>query len=189
LPEIPSLTRPSAEVEWKSLLKEFSDVLAVNEFKHRVTYETPYFELESFDKRIKGCIGNWRNTSLVALEIVGPKKYRIESTQIDLWKRFRFGTRIVSLKVDKKDNRSINIEAPYLDGSLTLKSVSARDPVRGRINLVTSRNKALVVFGTIRVLNFLALLNKTNSFEESVMQNYTNAELANLKLIYSLIFD
>lgn len=184
---IPALTRPNVEKDWSFLLNEFKDVLSLGKFKTNVTYETPFFELESFDTFGIGNIGNWRNTELVEFQLIKQYVYNIQFKSSDNWKRFKFGYKMVSIIVDNNDNSNIEIESPYEDGSFTLKSVSNRDEARRKVNFITSRNKVLIIKGTRKVESFLNILGKTKNINDTLRNNYTKTEIENLKLIYALI--
>jgi hypothetical protein len=148
---------------------------------------SPFFELEALDACGIGNVGNWRNTIIIEMQLLKKTNFRINRDHIDNWRRFRFGNKVASLKVDVKDKSKITAKPPYSDGFFTLKTVSSRDNIRRTVNFITSRNKALYITGTAKVEVFLNTLENTKSLLQALNNEYTESEIQNLKLIYSLI--
>ncbi len=185
--KIPNLVRPNAKEEWLYIKKFFDKNLIFKETSLEITYETPFFELETLNTLNISTLGNWRTSVLVECILKVKKNYIPDKFPIRNWKRFMFGNKVVSLLLKNDDYRKIKIRSPYKNGEYTLKTVSNRDEDRKNVNFITSRNKVLIIEGTIKVYQFLVNLNNSYSFQSSLSNNLTNDEINQLKIIYSLI--
>ena len=185
--KFPPLVRPSAKEDWQSILEEVGGFLSPEKKEIELLYETPTFERETFESIGLFNIGNWRRADLVSFNLKNKVNQTLNTGHKNEWKRYRFGNKIVSLKIGSDDFGDIKVKSPYDDGSYTLKSVSQRHIVRNQVNFITSRNKSLIIKGTGKVDLFLQKLSQTSNINSVIDNSYTPEEVQALKIIHSLI--
>ncbi|HML66722.1 MAG TPA: hypothetical protein PKC55_18000 [Dysgonomonas sp.] len=184
--KIPSLVRPSAVKDWESIINKINLYLSTEKKEIDILYKTPLFEIESYKSIGLMNIGDWRKAEFVSFKLINKEILEFEIEPKNNWERYKFGNKTVSIKITD-NNQEIKIIPPYPDGSYILKSVSNRDEYKKKINFITSRNKALIIQGTIKVNSFLKNLALTDNFNKSLVDNYTKQEIELLKEVYNLI--
>lgn len=185
--KFPPLVRPSAKEDWQSIVDGIGGFLSYEKKEIELLYETPTFERETFESIGLFNINNWRRADLVSFSLINKVHQKLDIGHKNEWKRYRFGNKVVSLKIADNDFRDIDVKSPYEDGSYTLKSVSQRHFVRNQINFITSRNRSLVINGVGKVDLFLQKLSLSNNINSVIDNNYSPNEVQALKIIYSLI--
>lgn len=183
----PPLVRPSAQEDWQCIINEFRSCLSSENKELTLIYETPIFERETLESMGLHNIGNWRQADLVSFKLKEKVHQNIDCKYKDEWKRYRFGNKIVSIKITNDNSEEIEVKSPYEDNSYILKSVSQRHIARNQVNFITSRNKSLIIKGTGKVDLFLHELSLNNNINTIIDNNYSQKEIQALKIIHSLI--
>jgi len=147
---LPRLTRPSASSDRFHVLEIAArfgfDLIEVS--PGALHYESPPFEVEAL--RAEGlALGAWRNGDLFTFAMCSrPPQIEEPRTKpvAERWDSIPFGQTTVKIKVEHSSSREpFDYKAASSTGSLRLRSVSRRSPVRSRINFWTSRNVALTI--------------------------------------------
>lgn len=185
--KFPPLVRPSAQEDWNRIIEATNHFLGKEKKEFNLLYETPPFEKETFIANGLYNIGNWRIAELVSFELINKVYQNITFESKNEWKRYRFGNKIVSLKLESDIIDELEVKSPYTDGSYILKSVSKRHIARQQINFITSRNTSLIIKGTHKVDNFLQELSLNKNINEIIDSKYSQKEILGLKIIHSLI--
>lgn len=175
---MPRLTRPSARRDRLKIVdmaaKVGFDLIEVK--PAALHYSSPPFEIEAL--RAEGItLEDWRSGDIFCfalrcheLEEAGPH----QPTDEDSWRAFRLGTTIVKIKEERRpESEPFDYNSISPTGSLRLRSVSRRSPVRSKINLWTSRNIALAVSKPI------ALSEALEKIQRGELSNRTLASMAN----------
>lgn len=183
----PPLVRPSAHDDWQGIINEVGGILSSEYNELKLLYETPTFERETLESMGLYDIGNWREADLVSFKLIEKIHQNVDVSYKNDWKRYRFGNKIVSIKVANENSEELEVKSPYEDGSYTLKSVSQRHIARNQVNFITSRNKSLIIKGTGKVDIFLQKLSQNNNINSIIDTNYSEKEIQALKIIHSLI--
>jgi hypothetical protein len=147
---LPRLTRPSAPRDRLNIIElaaKFGfDLIEVRPAV--LHYASPPFEIEALHAEDLA-LDDWRTGDMFCftlrchpLQEPDPHK----PTDEDNWQVFQLGTTIVKIKDEQRLNSEAFDYRPVSPtGSVRLRSVSRRSPVRPKINLWTSRNIALAV--------------------------------------------
>jgi hypothetical protein len=186
--KIPSLTRNTVMSEWEDITNIFKKYIEEVPCNIKVEYETPEFERETLVRSGIENIGNWRTTELRRFILKNKEQIEIKTFGDSGWKRYKFGKRIVNLKIANDKFMNVNTDAPYPDGTYILRSVSRRHQIRNEINLLTSHNRCMIVKGTNKIDRFLSSLSNTNNLKESIESFYSEDEVVHLKKIFNLIY-
>jgi len=139
----PRLARPTARRDFAKLISVMRQFGSPEVIPFRVCYETPRFEAESLSALGIPVIWNWRVGHVVALHIRGGS-LRARPPREAKWKWFRFGPELIALRADISPG-PLEVSPLKTDGMLL--STSARDPLRSRIDLWTSRNRIFCANG------------------------------------------
>jgi hypothetical protein len=161
MPIFQHLLRPGAAEERASLVSDLQLIGETFIERDAARYVVPPFERESL--AVEGIVVSeeWRTADLIHVtKERAATQFRFDVVEEPEWLRFRIGLQTVALRVHSTDRRAIRTSSLYEDGSVILKSVSARDPVRREIGLWTSRNRCLRVTGAARIADFCALLQR-----------------------------
>ena len=143
----PSTIRPSAPLERAYLTHLMSRIGLLRILDIDVRYEMPEFERRTLKSRCVPHDHDWRTAELWHLVIEQKTSQRQPPTtqrRWTDWQRFRRKKRTVALWNEKKIDCS-DIMPPYIDNTYILRSVSAAEPARDRINVWTSTNHAALV--------------------------------------------
>ena len=184
----PRLLRPSAEAERKAQVHHLQTLGEVSQLAHQAVYETPLFEREALSAVGLPPLDGWRTAEIVAVTVKTANSISAPRAPDEpSWRRFRFGTQVIAVRRDRSEG-PCRATPPYSDGSFLLKSVSARDPLRPKINVLTSRNRSLVASGTRRIESFLeALANGASCRELIDSMSQDEAEAKALTTVAALI--
>jgi hypothetical protein len=156
----PELTRPSAVVERQELFGFFNTIGRTRILADQATYETPMFEMEVLSWQRLPAMCAWRRGDLIEIQIEGgTPRPSVTLPREDPWARYRIGSTTVALR-RRTLTGAVRASPPYSDGSFLLRSVSARDPIRRRCDLITSRNWGLTISGARRVGQLLGMLSE-----------------------------
>jgi len=147
---LPRLTRPAASMDRFHIL-EFAtnvglDLLEVN--PSVLHYVSPPFETEAL--RAEGLtINDWRTGDLFSFVTRSYKLHTAKANQpgrADQWQSVQFGKTTVKIKREQPaEAEPFDYQPASPSGSIRLRSVSRRSPVRSKINMWTSRNVALKI--------------------------------------------
>jgi hypothetical protein len=184
----PELVRPRAREEREKILSALKLIGSVRILPSFAWYATPTFEQETLAALGLPGLLRWRGGQLVVVQLQGEIRL-LGSPDIheSIWDRVQIGQQIIAVRHDSRANSTITIEPPNPDGSYLLRSVSARDPTRNRINLWTSRNRALIVSGSARILEFLRMIESGMAPASAVeLTAASEMEAAALQTIFAL---
>jgi len=190
-PLFPEFVRPSAGVEREEIFAML-EALGTPTSGPALLYETPIFEMETLARAGLQIAGDWRTTDLISVKLSPDRpKIAVQAPDEPKWVHFRFGVQIVSLRMDESENGdSITFAPPYPDGSYLLRSVSARDPIRSRIHLWTSRNRVATLRGISRIRQFLTMLQEGGRPSTAILETARNPdERHSLDRLVALIGD
>jgi hypothetical protein len=147
---LPRLTRPSAPADRFHILECAMnlgfDLIEIN--AAALHYVSPPFETEAL--RAEGLvIGDWRTGDLFSFVMRSHKPQRSRPTTPngnEQWQPVQLGKTTIKIKLELwTEGAPFSYEPVSPSGSVRLRSVSRRSPVRSRINVWTSRNVALRV--------------------------------------------
>lgn len=164
----PRLTRPSAEFERSELFRNLESLGKISPLEIGAAYETPLFELETLRALGLPALHSWRRTDFLSLRVHTQRPFTVQKMATPQWHRFVVGKQVIAVKNDAPSEQIGPLEPLYEDGSFVLKSVSARDPMRNRINVWTSRNRCLRVRGTPHLLRFFSMIRGAASTEDVI---------------------
>ncbi|GAH28877.1 unnamed protein product [marine sediment metagenome] len=184
------LIRPSASEERERLLNLFAKIGNVYKLAYKVEYETPIFEIETLKGLNLPILKNWRLGDLYSIHVKNRSiPYPFRHPKEPHWNRYCINSQIIAIKEDPFDNyEKLEVSSIYENGSYLLRSVSARDPIREKIDFWTSRNRCLNVKGRKRLKKFLVELIRGTS-PSYILQNISNddEERNAVNLIIALI--
>lgn len=155
----PELLRPAALHERDQLLRILRSLGRVRRLEVLPRYTTPMFESETLSAVGLADLGQWRTGELVEVTVRDPSAHRIDVPVVEnpAWERVQLGRQVVAVRHDPDTYaRPVSVQPVAETGSFLLRSVSARDPVRQRVTVWTSRNRGALVTGTEVVYRFLA---------------------------------
>ncbi len=158
---LPIFTRPEAETERKQFLELLKTIGHVTSSPVSATYETPIFEQETLRAQDLNVLA-WRTADLLTIKLNGSKLPRILMPKLEEpWRRYKIGSQIIAIRESTTDTSPVlTAKSCYEDGKFLLASVSARDPIRARIDFWTSRNRCLQLTGRHRLFPLLDSLEK-----------------------------
>lgn len=165
----PELIHPSGRQERANLVRLLKCLGSSSNFTTGAVYETPLFETETLRALGLPPLPRWRTAELVVVRLSFPiPMFQVTPPKEDRWIRFLLGTQVVALRESGAVRRPLSIRPPYANGSFVLLSVSAGDPVRGHINLWSSRNRCMQVSGLETVREFLSALESGESTDSAI---------------------
>jgi hypothetical protein len=152
------LLRPNAKKELSRITHIAEDYGSYQIHKKAVVYETPRFEKEMFLSLDIPCFENWRTADL--LQITKKKEH---TTPINIpnevpWVRLIFDGQLIAIKSEHYQ-KQLTVKYPYPGNNAEIRSVSNRDRIRKRLNLITSRNKGLIITGGDKLIEIISQLN------------------------------
>lgn len=161
----PPLIRPSASEERERLLNLFAKIGNVYKLAYKVEYETPIFEIETLKGLNLPILKNWRLGDLYSIHVKNRSiPYPFRHPKEPDWNRYCINSQIIAIKEDPSDNyEKLEVKSIYEDGSYLLRSVSARETIREKIDFWTSRNRCLSIKGRKRLKKFLFELTEGTS--------------------------
>lgn len=185
----PSLTRPSARQERADLLSLFNSLGQSQTLEFRPVYETPLFEAEVL--WAEGfSLPRWRTADLLKIQLSGAEPARpLRHAKEEPWLRYQVGSQVVAVRPSADDEAdALEVGPCYENGRFLLRSVSARDPARSRIDVWTSRNRCAHVKGRRRLVPLLEGLEKDVDPAHLLRELPSGADEANaMKQILALI--
>jgi hypothetical protein len=186
MPIFQDLLRPGARGERASLLSDIQSVGDTNIERNAARYVIPPFERESLAAEGIVVAEDWRRADLLHVtKQRGDTQLRFDAIEEPEWVRFQIGLQTVAVRDRPENGRTIRTRSLYQDGSVILKSVSARDPIRSEIGLWTSRNRCLQVTGAARIAEFCALLQQGVSPRASI--DAIASDAAEREALYSIV--
>jgi SAM-dependent methyltransferase len=148
------LLRPKARTELRQIRSLTKRLGPSSHLENAVRYITPLFEREVFNNSNIPVYSNWRVADLLVITKLNEPHWRLVATPQDKWIRLEVGTITIALKLNRSsDSRRLSVRYPYPNEDSLLKSVSARDIKRAKLNFITSRNRGLRIDGIDKVLN------------------------------------
>jgi Probable N6-adenine methyltransferase len=147
---LPRLTRPSAPRDRLNIIERAAkcgfDLIEVR--AAALHYASPPFEIEALNAEDL-VLDDWRTGDIFCFTLRSHPLQEPEAhkpTDEDNWQVFQLGTTIVKIKDEQRlKSEAFDYRPVSPTGSVRLRSVSRRSPVRSKINLWTSRNIALAV--------------------------------------------
>jgi Probable N6-adenine methyltransferase len=147
---LPRLTRPSAPRDRLNIIEQAAkfgfDLVEVR--PAALHYVSPPFEIEALHAEDLA-LDDWRTGDIFCFTLRSHPLQEPEPhkpTAEDNWQVFQLGTTIVKIKDEQRlESEAFDYRPVSPTGSVRLRSVSRRSPVRSKINLWTSRNIALTV--------------------------------------------
>jgi hypothetical protein len=155
----PELVRPAAHRERQQLLHLLGALGIVKKLTATARYTTPIFESETLSTFGLADLGQWRSADLIQVTVRDPRSHTIAPppTEDSSWQRFQLGRQVIALRhQDSTRGLPLSVRSCEENGSFLLRSVSARDPIRKRVNFWTSRNRAEILSGTKTLSVFLS---------------------------------
>jgi len=190
LPIIPKLVRPSANFERTDIFNLMNEIGFFWKLPFKIYYKTPLFEQETLSYYNLPQLLNWRVCDFIVLYILNNSTRRKFEYPLEYkWQRFIIGNQTIVLRKLIDDNgATIKVSSLYSDGSFILKSVSNNHYIRNSINLWTSRNRVMKVYGFKRIFSFLKEIELGGNPKHLISKfSNNNEELAALELIEKLI--
>jgi len=186
----PKFIRPNAIKERKNLFQLLNKIGTYEFLPFETVYKTPKFENETLIANGLKPLEKWRKGETIIIRLKDKlPKIKYQKVKEPNWTRFRVGNQIIAFRKLKEDKqKNIYIKSPYLDGSYILKDVSRRNSIRSKINLWTSRNRVMIVYGFDRVYSFLKKIQDgkpPSTMIDNIAKN--QSERNSIKLIINLI--
>lgn len=189
------LTRPAAVHEREEINKfALSAGFDIHEvLPSALSYRTPGFEKTSLESEgIFMKTDSWRKSDLFVLRRVREIDKDLifpEVSQEDEWDDFLIGKKRIKLKKSNRPPSNTPFRYRHVDEGKILRSVSRRSPLRGAIDLWTSKNEAYVIDGGVELLrkglqqlqNGVSIASAVSALEEE--QTYLKEDLNHLKAL------
>jgi hypothetical protein len=152
----PSLVRPSADRERRTILDVARTLGRVSVEESSLRYETPLFEAESLRALNVPILRTWRQADLVVVHDVTQTTFQpppiVPSN--GSWRAWTLGQQVVKLRIPSQ-GRVEGISPVPGTRDLVYTTVSQRDPSRELIDIWTSRNRVATVDASERVADLL----------------------------------
>jgi hypothetical protein len=167
---LPRLTRPSAPRDRLNIVEMAAkvgfDLIEVR--PGALHYESPPFEVEALNAE-KLALDDWRSGDIFCFSLRSRPLTQTDTqkpAEDDTWLAFQLGTTIVKIKDEQRqESEQFDYGPVSPSGSIRLRSVSRRSPVRSKINLWSSRNVALTVSKPVALVESLEKLRTGHSLK------------------------
>jgi len=178
--------RPDARPELLQIHDNASMGGDVSILNNAVSYVTPVFEKRIFAAKEIPVKGNWRVADLMVVKKQRQTELPIITVPKDDWIRILLNNKVIAIR-QEAETSPVSVTEPFQTGTLLL-TVSDRDPVKKKINLITSDNHGLMVTGTTRITHFLrALADGENRLKLTERMNINPGEQIFLNTILKLV--
>lgn len=162
IPLMKELTKPSARQDRHEIIQFACRLGTTRIIKNYAQYESPLFEREALSIHDIAPHPNWRQADVLIVKVEHSSTvYRgvLRFPTQRPWQTFVIGTQVVQLRTRRRRHQHDFLIRP-LQGtrSYVFDSVSARDPRREKIDLLTSRNRAATVGNAARLKYALTIL-------------------------------
>ena len=181
---LPRLTRPSAPRDRLNIIEQAAkygfDLIEVR--PAALHYASPPFEIEAL-RAEDLALDDWRAGDIFCFTLrchplQGPDPHK--PTDEDNWRVFQLGATIVKIKDEQRlKSQAFDYRPVSPTGSVRLRSVSRRSPVRSKINLWTSRNIALAVSKPIALSEALEKLRDGHPLNRTLASTACEYQLNN----------
>ncbi|MET3982003.1 hypothetical protein ABIB62_004621 [Mucilaginibacter sp. UYP25] len=145
--------RPGAGAELEQILAQANAGGDVRILNNTVRYMTPEFEKRIFKLKHIPVGGNWRIADLMIVKKQRLMQLPVIAIPKDNWTRILLNRKVIAIR-QEAEAMPISVSLPFATGAQLL-TVSDRDPVKKKVNLLTSDNVGLVLTGTARITGFL----------------------------------
>lgn len=185
------LLRPNAKNQRNSILNLVKTIGEIELIPNYVAYETPFFERELFAYSKIPIFENWRIADLVIVTVKQLKDYQISfklNIPKETWNKFRIGNQTIAIKHDENVSKPIKIKYLDNDKSALLKSISREYEQRVKVNFLTSRNRALILYGQEKVeIALTQYLRNNNKNDITILNKLSDKEKSQLNTIFKII--
>ena len=194
---LPRLTRPSAPLDRVKIIEMAAqsgfDLIEVR--PGALHYISPPFEIEALHSE-EIAVDDWRSGDMFCFIL---RFHQLQQTathapsEEDTWQAFQLGTTIVKIKDEQRhESEPFDYRPASPTGSVRLRSVSRRSPVRSKINLWSSRNIALTVSKPVALVQALDKLRNGHSLNQTLASTayeyqLTDSEIHKLKEVLGLL--